>query len=173
MRRRLTAGALTVLLAAGPSLAVPALAGAASGAKAHAAAKQKGGGGAGGGAGANGGQSTLPTPQTNPLSGLPTPGGTPTSTTAAPPPAVVNTTAGAGGGGGISSGSAIGIAVAAFVIIAGIAIAIMRDARRRVKHDKPQTPPEERVPGSKRPPKARKLSSAERRRRKRGRAPRR
>ena len=155
-RGRLTAGAVALMLAAGPALATPSLA---------AAAKHKK---------ANGGQSTLPTPATNPLGGgLPTPGGTPTSATATQPPVVVNTTAGSGGGGGISAQSAIGIAIAAFVVIVGIGIAIMRDARRRVGRAKPQTPPEERIPGSKRPPKARKLSATERRRRKRGRAPRR
>jgi hypothetical protein len=83
----------------------------------------------------------------------------------------VNTTT--TGAGGISTGSAIGIAIAAFVIIVGIGAAIFRDARRRTRGDRAPRADAERVPGSKRPPKARKLSPAERRRRKRGRTPRR
>ena len=154
-RGRATAGLVAaLLLAAGPGVAAPVAARA---------------------AGSSGGQSALPSTSPNPLGGgITAPGATPTTT--APTPTVAATsTAGSGSGGGISSASAIGIAVAAVVIIGGISFAIFRDARRRVggRALHPAADPAERVPGSKRAPKARKLSSAERRRRKRGRAPRR
>jgi hypothetical protein len=139
---------VTALLALGPGLMGPAIARAA-------------------GSG-SGGQSQLTT-SSNPFSGgLTVPGETATTPTTT---AVVDTST-SGAGGGFSGTSAIAIAVAAFVVIVGIAAALFRDARRRTggsRHAKP----EERVPGSRRPPKARKLRPAERRRRKRGRSPRR
>ena len=109
------------------------------------------------------GQSTLPSLGSTP----------PVPTTTAPTQTGVTntTTSSAGGGGGLSSGTALGIAIAAFLIIIGIGFAIFRDARRRVPERRART--EERIPGSKRPGKARKLSTAEKRRRKRGQAPRR
>ncbi len=56
------------------------------------------------------------------------------------------------------------------MVIVGIGYAILRDARRRTR-TRHAAAPAERIPGSKRPAKARKLSPAERKRRKRGRAP--
>jgi hypothetical protein len=141
LTRRVAIGLAAAIFAAGPGLALPVAA--------HAA----------------GTTPALPGPLSTPIApAVPT-------QTQTQPPVVVNTTAAGGGGGGISSGTAIGIAVAAFVIIAGIIIAVMRDARSKLP--KPHAHTEDRLPGSKRPPKARKLSSSERKRRKRGRAPRR
>ena len=138
---------ITALALLGPGLLTPGLARAATG---------------------SGGQSALTT-TSNPFGGgLSVPGTTPTTT----PTTTVATTSSSGSGGGFSSTSAIAIAVAAFVIIVGIGTAIFRDARKRVGGNR-HAEPEERVPGSRRPPKARKLRPAERRRRKRGRAPRR
>ena len=114
----------------------------------------------------------------NPLSGglnpvAPTPT---TPTTAAAPPVVSGGTATtASGSSSLSASSAIAIALAALVVLAGISLAIWRDARRRAPNRSraaTATGPEERIPGSKRV-KPRKLSPAERRRRRRGRAPRR
>jgi hypothetical protein len=146
LTRRVATGLVAAMLAAGPGLMVPVAA--------HAAGSPA---------------STTPPLPAGPL--------TPPITPAAPtqtqtqPPVAVNTTAAGGGNGGISSGTAIGIAVAAFVIIAGIVIAVMRDARSKLPKRAVHT--EDRIPGSKRPPKARKLSASERKRRKRGRNPRR
>jgi hypothetical protein len=171
LRGRIAAGVLAAVLAAGPGIALPA---AAHAAKSNPAAKAKGSGAAkGGGSASGGGAGSGSGAAGNPLGGggLTVPGGATPVPTQTVPPVVVNTTAGAGSGGGISSTTAIGIAVAAFVIIAAILFAVMRDARSRLP--KAHGPSEERIPGSKRPPKARKLSAAERKRRKRGRAPRR
>jgi hypothetical protein len=176
LRGRIAAGVLAALLAAGPGIALPAAAQAAGGSakSGSGAAKGKGGGAvSGGGAASGAGAASGGGAAGNPLGGggLTVPGGATPVPTQTVPPVVVNTTAGAGSGGGISSTTAIGIAVAAFVIIAVILFAVMRDARSRLP--KAHGPSEERIPGSKRPPKARKLSAAERKRRKRGRAPRR
>jgi hypothetical protein len=138
------------LLALGPGLMAPAVARAA-------------------GSG-SGGQSQLTT-SSNPFSGgLTVPGEA--ATTTAPTTTAVENTSTSESGGGFSGTSAITIAVAAFVIIVGISAAIFRDARKRVGGSR-RAEPDERTPGSQRPPKARKLRPAERRRRKRGRAPRR
>jgi hypothetical protein len=103
--------------------------------------------------------------------GLTAPGAVPTTTTATP--TVISTaTASTSGSSGLSGNSAIAIAVGAFVVLGGISYFIWRDARRRApvaaraaaERDRPN------VPGSRAPPKARKLSAAERKRRKRGRA---
>ena len=153
LRCRARAGSIAVaaaLLALGPGLMVPVVARAAGS--------------------SSGGQSQLTT-SSNPFSGgLTVPGETATTTT--PTTTTVLNTSTSGSGGGISGASAIAIALAAFVIIVGIAAAIFRDARRRVGGAR-HAEPEERIPGSRRPPKTRKLRPAERRRRKRGRAPRR
>ena len=94
---------------------------------------------------------------------------TPTATT----PTVINPTTTAPGGGGLSGGAAIGIAIGALALLVGISLFIWRDARRRapVKHHAAHaTAGVGARSGSKRAPKARKLSPAERRRRKRGKA---
>lgn len=105
----------------------------------------------------------------NPLSGGVNPV-SPVPTTTTTTPTAVNTTATAGGS-GVSTASALAIVVGALVLIGGISLYIWRDARRRAPvRTATASGPETRVPGSKRPPKARKLSPAERKRRKRGRA---
>jgi hypothetical protein len=109
---------------------------------------------------------------TNPLSpGFPQPSVSVTSTTTAPP--TITTTATAGGGSGFSGSSAIIIAIGALVVLGGISLYIWRDARRRAPvrhHAAAGTVDEGRRSGAKQRAKPRKLSPAERRRRKRGRA---
>jgi hypothetical protein len=109
-------------------------------------------------------------PGSNPLApGLPSsPAPTPTAST----PTIINpTTSTSTSGGGLSGGSAIAIALGAVILLAGISFFIWRDARRRapVRHAAHATAGNGRTPGSKRV-KPRKLSAAEKRRRKRGRA---
>jgi len=103
---------------------------------------------------------------TSPFSpGLPaTPVGTATATT----PTVTSASSSAGGG---VSGS-IAIAVGAIVVLIGVALFIWTDARRHapVKPGAGGAGALGGRSGSKAPPKSRKLSPAERRRRKRGRA---
>ena len=94
----------------------------------------------------------------------------PTSTTATP---TIQTTATAGGSSGLSGSSAVFIAIGALVVLGGISLYIWRDARRRAPKGHRLTAPidaEGRRAGSKPRPKPRKLSAAEKRRRKRGRA---
>jgi hypothetical protein len=92
----------------------------------------------------------------------------PTTTTAAP---TITTTATAGSGSGFSGTSAIFIAVGAIVVLGGISFYIWRDARRRAPvRAHAATIDEGRRSGSKQRAKPRKLSPAERKRRKRGRA---
>jgi hypothetical protein len=101
--------------------------------------------------------------------GIPTPPATtPTATT----PPVITTPTTSTSGGGVSSGSAVAIAIGALVLLGGISLFIWRDARRRapVKKHTAAIPEEGGRGGSKQRPKPRKLSPAERRRRKRGRA---
>jgi hypothetical protein len=103
--------------------------------------------------------------------GLTSPGAVPTTATAAP--TVISTaTASTSGSSGLSGNSAIAIAVGAFVVLGGISYFIWRDARRRAPVSARAAAERDRqnVPGSRAPPKARKLSAAERKRRKRGRA---
>jgi hypothetical protein len=106
----------------------------------------------------------------NPFSeGLPQP--TVSTTTTAVP--TVSTSATAGSGSAFSGNSAIIIAIGALVVLGGISVFIWRDARRRA-------PVHQRAAaaqagsggrqGSRQRAKPRKLSPAERRRRKRGRA---
>jgi hypothetical protein len=149
-QRRAVAVVVVALLALGPGLVAPIAARAASG---------------------SGGQSQLST-TSNPFTGGLTAPGQTTTTSSTPTTTVVNTSTDASGG-GISAASSIGIAAAAFIVIIGIAVAIFRDARKRVRVRHRNAAPEERIPGSRRPPKARKLGAAGARRRKRGRAPRR
>jgi hypothetical protein len=109
---------------------------------------------------------------TNPLSpGFPQPTvSVPTTTTVAP---TVQTTTTAGSGSGFSGSSALIIAIGAVVVLGGISFFIWRDARRRAPTRTSAWAPgleEGRRQGSKARPKPRKLSPAERRRRKRGRA---
>jgi hypothetical protein len=142
------------VLVAGPGIGLPAVAQAAK--KKHSASSTS---------------ATSPaSTTTNALGGaLTNPGATTPATTQTVAPSTQTSTSGSG----ISSGSAIGIALAAALIIVAIAFGIMRDARKRTRNRHLPVAPGERVPGSKRPPKARKLSPSERKRRKRGRAPRR
>ena len=113
-----------------------------------------------------------PVQTTNPLTpGFPQPSvSTPTTPTTAP---TITTTPTAGGGSGFNGSSALIIAIGALVVLGGISLFIWRDARRRapVRH-RAAVPadPQGRRQGSKQRAKPRKLSAAERRRRKRGRA---
>jgi len=93
-----------------------------------------------------------------------------TSTASAP---TVNTNSSSGASGTLSGGSVFAIAVGAVVVLGGISFFIWRDARRRAPVPVTGANPERARPGSKTRPKQRKLSAAEKRRRKRGRAPRR
>lgn len=106
---------------------------------------------------------------TNPLApGLPSsPPTIPNQTT----PTIINPTTTTPGSSGLSGGAAIGIAIGAIVLLVGISFFIWRDARRRapVRHAHATAGVGARS-GSKRQPKPRKLSPAEKRRRKRGRA---
>jgi hypothetical protein len=111
------------------------------------------------------------TTTTNPFSqGLPQPSVSTQTTTAAP---TISTSATAGGGSAFTGNSAVIIAIGAFVVLGGISLYIWRDARRRapVRH-RPGESPDGSGPryGTKPRAKPRKLSPAERRRRKRGRA---
>jgi hypothetical protein len=111
---------------------------------------------------------------TNPLTpGIPaSPSQVPTPT--APTPTAINpTTTAAPGSSGLGGGAAIGIAIGAVLLLTGISFFIWRDARRRapLKHHAAHADAGVGArSGSKRPPKPRKLSAAERKRRKRGRA---
>jgi hypothetical protein len=93
----------------------------------------------------------------------------PTTTTTATTPVV--STSSSSSGGGLSGESALFIAIGALIVLGGIAYFIWHDARRHA----PVSATDLSVTaggrsGSKAPPKSRKLSAAERRRRKRGRA---
>lgn len=106
-----------------------------------------------------------------PLNGVSPLAPTPTPTTTTPTVAAQTTTAGPGSN-SLSTASALAIAIGAMVLIGGISFFIWRDARRRapVRAGDPLAAGEGRRSGSKPPPKPRKLSPAERKRRKRGRA---
>jgi hypothetical protein len=109
---------------------------------------------------------------TNPLSpGVPTP--LPT-TTSAQPTIITNTSTNSSGSSTLSSSDAVLIVTGAVVLLAGISFFIWRDARRRAPVRSGagggDLGLDGRRAGSKVKPKARKLSPAERRRRKRGRA---
>lgn len=121
--------------------------------------------------------SASPTPSPSPGGGgslgggLTAPGAIPT-TTSATQTVISTATASTSGSGGLSGGSVIAIAIGAFVVLGGISYFIWRDARRRapVAARAGADGDRQNRPGSKAPPKARKLSAAERKRRKRGRA---
>jgi hypothetical protein len=101
--------------------------------------------------------------------GLTAPGGLPT-TSSTTPTVLSASTASTSGSSGLSGGSAIAIAIGAFIVLAGISYYIWRDARRRAPVAVRADADRQNRPGSRAPPKARKLSAAERKRRKRGRA---
>jgi hypothetical protein len=106
----------------------------------------------------------------NPLSpGFPQPSVSIPTTTAVP---TISGTTSAGSGSGFTGNSAIIIAIGAIIVLGGISLYIWRDARRRAPVRAHAAGPidEGRRAGSKQRPKARKLSPAERKRRKRGRA---
>ena len=112
-----------------------------------------------------------PVQTTSPLSpGFPQPSvSTPTTTTTP----TITTTPTSGSGSGFSGSSALIIAIGAIVVLGGISLFIWRDARRRAPTRNRALAPidaEGKRAGSKARPKPRKLSPAERRRRKRGRA---
>jgi|GEM_PF-2009665 len=109
-------------------------------------------------------------PATNPFTpGLPVaPAPTPTVSTATTTATTTST-----GGGGLSSGSAAAIGIGAFVLLGGISLFIWYDARRRApvrRRAAVATTDGGSRPGSRQRVKSRRLSPAERRRRKRGRA---
>jgi hypothetical protein len=112
------------------------------------------------------------TPGSNPLSpGFPQPSvSIPTQPTTSVP--TITGTTSAGSGSGFTGSSAIIIAIGALIVLGGISYYIWRDARRRAPVRAHAAGPigEGRRAGSKQRPKPRKLSPAERRRRKRGRA---
>lgn len=111
-----------------------------------------------------------------PLSpGLPqNPASSPTTAPAPAAPVVTGTNpVTSAGGSTLSGGSATGIAIGALVVLAGISLFIWRDARKRapVRSRAAVEGPDGRPrTGSKPKTKPRKLSPAERRRRKRGKA---
>ncbi len=111
---------------------------------------------------------------TNPLSGGVSPvSPTPTPTTTTSPPVVTNATQ-TSGSSGLSGDGALAIVIGAVVVLGGISLFIWRDARRRAPaRTADALGGTGRRAGSKAPPKPRKLSAAERKRRRRGRAPRR
>jgi hypothetical protein len=108
----------------------------------------------------------------NPFSpGLPSsPGATPTGTTQT---AITSPSSTSTGGGNLGGGSVVAIAIGAIVLLGGISFFIWRDARRRApvrRRPAVATSGEGSRAGSRQRAKPRKLSPAERRRRKRGRA---
>jgi hypothetical protein len=105
----------------------------------------------------------------NPLApGIPA---SPAPTPTAPTPTIINPTT-TSTNGSLSGGGVLAIAIGAIVLLGGISFFIWRDARRRapVRHAAHATAGADGRSGSKRPVKPRKLSAAEKRRRKRGRA---
>jgi hypothetical protein len=103
----------------------------------------------------------------NPLSAFPQPqvSTTPQTQTVAP-----SVTTNSGGSSSLSGNGAIVIAIGALVVLGAISFFIWRDARRRAPVTSGIGGFDVKRSGSKAPPKSRKLSPAERRRRKRGRA---
>jgi hypothetical protein len=100
---------------------------------------------------------------------------TDTTTTVVTTPATTdNTTTTANAGSGVSGGDAIVIGVVVIGLLLGIAVFVMRDARSHTvgDPDPSDNPFADKRKGSKAPPKSRKLKPAERKRRKRSRAPR-
>jgi hypothetical protein len=115
----------------------------------------------------SGGASALGGGSTGPLSpGLPQNATTSTATSAAP---LLQTTTTAGDS-GLSGGTAAAIGIGALAVLAAISFFIWYDARRRAPVRARAAAADGDPRGKKRPVKQRKLSPAERRRRKRGRA---
>lgn len=111
----------------------------------------------------------------NPFSpGLPPQTGTATTpSTPAPSTPTTNTTSSSSGDNGLGGGGLVAIAIGALVVLGGICFFIWRDARRRAPVRTRTAAPVGRAPGrsgTRQRVKSRKLSQAERRRRKRGRA---
>ena len=101
--------------------------------------------------------------------GIPqSPASTPTTTTTPPTTTIGTTTSGSSSG--LSGSSALVIVLGAVALLCAISFFIWRDARRRAPVRSYAAAIGDTRSGSKRPPKPRKLSPAERRRRKRGRA---
>ena len=139
------AGTLAVLLAAGALL--PAVAVAQSGSTSP----------------------VIPQSPSSPLSPVLPQASTTTSTTTTPVVTNTNTN----GQSGLQGGGIVAITIGAIVVLGGIIYFIWRDARRRAPvrgHAHADAEFGSRRSGSKAPPKPRKLSAAEKRRRKRGRA---
>jgi hypothetical protein len=107
---------------------------------------------------------------TSPFSpGVPESSAPPTETATTPP--VVNvTTSSSSSSSGLSGTGAIVIALGAVAVIAGIAFFIWNDSRRHAPHAAAAPDIGSGRSGSKAPPKSRKHSAAERKRRKRGKA---
>jgi hypothetical protein len=109
--------------------------------------------------------------------GLPQPQATiPTTTTppATSPPVTMTPTTTGGSSSGLTGTDAVAIAIGAIIVLGGISYFIWWDARKRAPRRGHLATASAGLPGrragSKAPPKQRKLSPAERRRRKRGRA---
>ncbi|HSO99169.1 MAG TPA: hypothetical protein VLP43_09485 [Solirubrobacteraceae bacterium] len=167
-------GPAVVALAASPKsspVSSAAVSAAVSSAQASAAAAQaSGAGGAGSGGAGSGGASALGGGSTGPLSpGLPQSNATTSTATSASPLIQTSTTA---GDSGLSGGTAVAIGIGALAVLAAISFFIWHDARRRapVRARAAAADGDPRGGAKKRPVKPRKLSPAERRRRKRGRA---
>ena len=116
-----------------------------------------------------GGYAGRPTRAAAALSGFPAP---PVATTPTTPDGAANTSTRVTGSSAFSSSNALVIVIGAGRDLLGISFFIWRDARRRapVREVAGGDRRAAAKPGSKAPPKPRKLSPAERRRRKRGRA---
>jgi len=97
-----------------------------------------------------------------------------TTTVLTTPATTDDTTTTASAGSGVSGGDAIVIGVVVLGLLIGIAVFVMRDARSHTvgDPDPSDNPFADKRKGSKAPPKSRKLKPAERKRRKRSRAPR-
>jgi hypothetical protein len=166
----LGAGPAAVALAATPKSApvsAAAVSAAVSSAQSSAAAAAASGAGAGAG---SGGASALGGGSTGPLApGLPQSNATTSTATSAAPLIQTTTTA---GDSGLSGGTAVAIGIGALAVLAAISFFIWYDARRRapVRARAAAADGDPRGGPKKRPVKPRKLSPAERRRRKRGRA---
>jgi hypothetical protein len=188
MRRAAALLTVFALLAAAPGAALAATTATKSGGKSGGGSSSGGAAATSGGSGSGGvsPQTSSATPtatqpavpitpngSTNPLSGGVSPvSPTPTPTASTPTQVITNATSQTAGGSTLSSASALAIVVGAVVVLGGISFFIWRDARRRapVRTTDAGAGDAGRRTGSKAPPKPRKLSTAERKRRKRGKA---
>jgi hypothetical protein len=111
----------------------------------------------------------VPTTSSSPLApGLPV-SPTPSTASSATPTVIQTSATNTSGSSSLSGSGVLFIAIGAIVVLGGISFFIWRDARRRAPARGGEGYEIHRS-GSKRPPKPRKLSPAERKRRKRGRA---